>query len=90
MFKPTILSSDRARQSKAPLTDEDEVKASSQRQAYGFDQAWLRKLSIPTIKYNNRVRSSSGSEWRPSGKPELKLVNDAAAGEHPTLHWVFE
>jgi len=51
-------------------------------------QEWLLKLTVPKVRPANRVRTQSGTEWIPSGNPELKLVYEAGKKE-PVLHWTF-
>lgn len=58
-----------------------------------LDQNWMNSIieaGIPKVKLNNRVRQNSGrsgkSEWKLSGNPVLKLINETGK-EKPTLHW---
>lgn len=84
--RPTILDSDRYYKH---VVKEEVVEDKDAVTAEGFSSEWLKKMVVPSVKLNYRVRSSSGSEWRPMGKPTLKLVSEADKTD-PQLHWCFD
>jgi len=86
--KPAILDSDRYQRYKSVTKDDVEFEKDAIT-AEGFCADWLRKMVVPNVKINYRVKSSSGSVWRPVGKPTLRLVNEADKPD-PQLHWCFD